>query len=485
VNIHRSAWLLVAALSTITGCKKRNNAQSAGGSTGAGTGAPSQQSSQGGPGISGQEQGQSSVESVPPTPATGCPAQQPNAALGPGTIHRTDITTNETWTLEGSPHRFPHGATIHENVTVTVAPCAVVLLGDTTHLVVRTGGALIAVGDAQRPIRFGSNKNEPQPGDWHGLWFEERARQSTRLAYLTVEHGGAEGASGEAACIHSAMEGLDLQHVLVRNCRGFGVELAQSGTFSSTSTALTVRETVAGGRTSSGAVAFLNVNAVRTLPEGTYTGNEVNEIYIGGSNVLSTTGAWRNPGVRYRIADDLDLRVEGPSAPVLTLAPGTTVAFGSGASLSIGWDAEGALVADGTNEQHRITFTASATEPNPGAWEGIFIGERALRARTKLAWVNIAFAGGDSGWDGACAWSDEENDAALYLATPLAAESVTHVTFSGLPANTAAIARAWRAGPAVDYTATVLGNSFNNAGTSCKQSPVRVNESCPENARCP
>lgn len=490
---HRQAMILCAALAAVSACRKRRNpdaqngnanangsangtanANGAAGSTGAGT--PSV------PGVSGQ-QGQSSVESVPPTPATGCPAQQPNSALGPGTVHTSVISTNETWTLEGSPHRFPSGAHIGENVTVTVAPCAVVLVGDGQSLRVESGGAIMAVGEAARPIRFGSNKNEPQAGDWEGVIFEQQARRSSRIAHATIEFGGEETGNSTAGCLTTEMEGLDVQNVVLRMCRGFGLVAGGNGTLSSTSTAVTVREGTVSGREHAGSVYFSSPNAVRTLPEGTYTGNEVNEVYIDGDAVIATTGTWRNPGVRYHVANDRDLRVEGPTTPVLTIAPGTTVAFGSGSSLSIGWDAEGALVADGGAEAGRITFTGAASEPDPGAWEGIYIGSRALRSRTKLNWVSISFAGGDTTYEPPCSWNASENDAALYLVTALPAESVAHVTFTGLPENTAAIVRAWSNAPAINYGAAALANNFG-ASTACKQSPVRGNDGCAENARC-
>lgn len=483
MRINRPLFLLCLSLAAASACKRRQSAEGQTGQT-ANTSTNNSGSGPSGPGISGQNQGQSSVREVPPTPATGCPAQMPTAALGPGTVHNATINTNETWTLEGSPHRFPDGANIQENATVTVAPCAVVLIGDANRLLVQSGGALIAVGDAQHLIRFGSNKNDPQPGDWEGVIFEEGARRSSRIAYATVEHAGHETANGTASGILTNMLGLDLQHVLVRAFRGFGIAATGQGTFSDTSLDITVREGIVGGRDHAGSAWFGSPNTVRTLPAGAYTGNEINEVYVSGSDPIATTGTWRNPGVRYHIADDTDMRVEGPTSPVLTIAAGTTLAFGAGASLSVGWNAEGALVADGANEAGRISFTAAASEPNPGSWEGIYIGERALRARTKLAWVNIAFAAGDSNTDPTCPWNEQENDAALYLQSPIAAENITHVTFSNLPENTAAIARNWRNAPAINYAAPALANNFAQAGTSCKQSPVHVNDGCPENARC-
>lgn len=491
MNTHRATLLLVAALSTTSACKRRPtqtqnnqgatdpsaNGQAANGAPSNGANAPT------GPTISGQTQGESSVRSVPPTPATGCPAQLANGALGPGTVHNATINTNETWTLEGSPHRFPDGAVIAANTTVTVAPCAVVLVGSDHMFQIEAGGAIMAVGDAAHPIRFGSDKNDPQAGDWDNIHFDEQARRSSRLAFVTIEHGGSDTGADVPSCLHNYLAGLDLQHVTIRACRGYGVFMQDNGTFSDTSTQLVVREGVVSGASQAGAVHFSNPNSVRTLPEGTYSGNEVSEVFVR-SGTVTSTGTWRNPGVRYRVADDAELRVEGPASPVLTIAPGTTIAFGSSANFTIGWDGDGALTADGGSEASRITFTAAAAEPNPGAWEGVFIGERAIRSRTKLAWVTISYAAGDSGYDNACPPSEQDNDAALYLTAPLSADAVSHVKFTNLPENTAAIGRTWAAGPTTSFATPALGNDFAQSGNQCRQTPLRTAEGCADNARC-
>jgi hypothetical protein len=390
---------------------------------------------------------------------------------------------NETWTLEGSPHRFPDGASIKQNVMVTVAPCAVVLIGSDHSVLVEDGGAITAVGDAQHPIRIGSDKNEPQPGDWDEFYFAAQARRTSRFAYTTFEHGGGSTGGSAYSCLHFLHPEMDLQHVTFRACRGFGIYVDTDGRFSQSSADITVREGVVGGAENAGSIFFASPDAVSSLPAGSYGSNEVNEIFLANSSTTVTkTGTWRNPGVRYHIADNFQLRIEGASSPVLTIAPGTIVAFGSQSSIAVGWDSEGALTADGGSEGGRITFTSAASEPSPGSWRGVFIGERASRVRTKLAWATIAFASGDDGFSAGCPWNDSEDDAALTLATALPAESISHVNFTGQMPNTASILRA--ISPAVNYAATALQNRFTDSGSECHQSPVQVNGACPSPARC-
>jgi hypothetical protein len=416
--------------------------------------------------------GASSTRSTPPTAATGCPATQPNRALGPGTVHSSEITQSETWSLEGSPHRLPDGASIRTGATVTIAPCAVVLVGSRNRFLVDEGGALVAVGDAEHPIRIGSDNPDPQPGDWTGLAFHEQARSTSRLGFVTIEHGGASYRT-HSACLEIGLLGLEVQHVTAQHCRAFGVALTETGAFAPTSTALRVTGTVTRDAEQSAAVVFDHPNAVRTLPAGTYTGNEVDEILVTGGNSgrpVRTSGTWQNPGVRYRIEDHSGLWIEGPTGPVLTLAPGTTVAFGRDAELRVGLNAEGGIVADGQSEEGRITFTSASSDPSPGSWSGIVLGERFNRARSRFQFATIGYGGMHASL---CSWSeDQAQQAMVRIDAPPHAELFRHVRFTGAPENGAVIGRTWN-GAAVNFATATLGNDFAQAGTSCRQSPVR------------
>ncbi|MDP3276295.1 MAG: hypothetical protein Q8Q09_13930 [Deltaproteobacteria bacterium] len=481
--------IALATVSSVSACRKRRPEANANAAQAQPSGTPSATPETPAvpttPGVTGaNSNAASSVRSTPPAPATGCPALIANAQLGAGTVHNRDITLNETWSLEGSPHRLPDGALIGDNVTLTLAPCTVVLVGHDQPMVVSSGGALVSVGDAEHPIRIGSDKIDPQPGDWDGLTFEEQSRSTSRLAFTTLEHGGRE--TGERpACLHNDRARLSVQHVTLRACRAYGVSVENAGSFSDDSVDLQVHEQVLGGASHGAAVVFYQADAVRTLPTGSYDRNEKSEILISGIGpIVTASGTWRNPGVRYVIAPDIDLRVQGAGAPVLTIAPGNTLAFGVGSNLTAGWDTEGGVVVDGSNEAGRITLTAASSDPSAGDWKGVFLGERVMRSRTKFNFVTIAYAGRDDSTSAPCPWNDNEDDGALYLSTPLPAQAISHVTFTNLPENTAAIVRAWYTGTLVSYTAPELGNDFAQAGTTCHQSPGRNGSTCPEPARC-
>ncbi len=81
--------------------------------------------------------------------------------------------------------------------------------------------------------------------------------------------------------------------------------------------------------------------------------------------------------------------------PILTIEPGVTVAFASGAYLSIGMDqdttAPGGLQAVGTAASP-IVLTSSASSPSAGAWGGVYFNPTA-DATSTLSYATVSYAG--------------------------------------------------------------------------------------------
>jgi len=73
----------------------------------------------------------------------------------------------------------------------------------------------------------------------------------------------------------------------------------------------------------------------------------------------------------------------------LTIEPGVVLQFKDDASLYIGWNRRGRLLARGSPEAP-IVLTA-AGEQTPGAWDGVHLGSNA--DGSALAWVQIRYAG--------------------------------------------------------------------------------------------
>lgn len=494
---HPIAYLtLAAALSTSMGCQKviaviRGLTGGSSNDTSTTQPANNGNNSNGGNDESGSPSGPpSSVRTPAPSVATGCPATVANAALLPGTIHNHDITRDETWTLEGSPHRLPDGAAVQNGATVTLAPCAVVLVGHGNGVEVQDGAGLIATGDPAHPIRFGSDNPQPQAGDWQSLWFSPNARRTSRLSNVILEHGGADW-NGRSACLAVLASELHVDHVTARQCRAFGVGLFESGTFSRDSSDLTVTGAAAGNSSATGAVYVQRAPSVASVPSGAYTGNAADEVFIAEANAgndqntIRQSAVWKNLGVPYHLADDQDLRVDGPTGPVLTISPGVTIRFGRGAGISVGYDAEGGLVLDGNAEATRITLRPAGTDESPAQWRGIYLGPRFNRSATRLRFATLRNAG--QSWNGQlCDWEGTSSDDpfVMFEAAPNAG-SVDHLTFAAGPPNGVAIGRKW-AGAPMNFNASEFGNDFSQFGNGCHQSPQPdANNACPDPApRC-
>ncbi|HPQ33956.1 MAG TPA: right-handed parallel beta-helix repeat-containing protein, partial [Tenuifilaceae bacterium] len=75
----------------------------------------------------------------------------------------------------------------------------------------------------------------------------------------------------------------------------------------------------------------------------------------------------------------------------LTIEPGTTIKFKSGAYLSFGWSDNVTLIANGT-EDKPIVFTAYASNPAPGSWEGLWFYGSTL-SNSSMTYCEIQYAG--------------------------------------------------------------------------------------------
>jgi len=214
---------------------------------------------------------------------------------------------------------------------------------------------------------------------------------------------------------------------------------------------------------------FINANLAGSLPLGSYTGNAVNEIQIPTVSpwkIVSTSQTWHNQGVPYHIVGNAALEVEATTGvAVLTIEPGTTLAFDKNTTMSIDAasgqtsPAAGALVAAGTADAP-ITFTSAAASPMPGDWFGIWLGHK-IDSRTKIDHAVISYAGATSASSSfSCPTPiGAPNDAAIrmmHIPEPLTS-FVTNTTIISSGKN--GIDRGYAtSGSPVDFTAT---NTFD------------------------
>lgn len=394
-----------------------------------------------------------SVDHRPVSQPAGCPA--PTA--GP-TVHDTDPTASETWRADDGPHLVTQDLRLGAGVTVTVEPCAEVLLEEGVAIVlVETGARLVAEGEADRPIRFG----RAGPGPWAFLRVEHPATAS--LAHAVLEGGGSDAITYDGATVVADGDSgdqrrrlLTVREVEIRDSQGYGMMVRRQGAFTTDSVGLTIAGSGASGGAHE-APLLVEPHALDGLPAGSYTGNAADEIVIdtlGEDVTLDTTIADR--GVPYRVTRDLNVVRDSTAVdPTLRIEPGVVLRFEPGGVLEVGFSAfGGALVAEGTAEDP-IVFTSASPTPAAGDWVGLIVRDASDPALQRVDHARIEYAGGDSGGQGFdCSDTPDDGAVIIWDVVPDSA----FVTNTEVVASAAhGVIRGWT-GPLVDFTPT---NTFD------------------------
>lgn len=416
---------------------------------------------------------------------------------GAGTLHASP-TADETWTAEASPHLVRSSLTIPSGVTVTIEACATVQLGDAVDLVVN--GQLVSRGAQGRPVRFSRLDSEKPWGQLDAT--RTQSKPAIELTWTTLEGGGrsvdTERETSSMVRVRANRDSggepmIGVDHVELRGSSSVGIELADSATFTATSTALTVTG-------SASAPVRLSGWALTTLPDGDYSGNAVDRIVVNPSERLGVSGLTRTivmhrRNVPYRVGAYGNNSVITLGAPTglavttLQIEAGTQVDFNKDTGLfiaSVSSVASGELIISGTASAP-VTLTSSSATPVAGDWRGIMFGAPPTAA-TRLEHVIFEYSGSTntqtSGFS--CGTEPAPGGAkggimgALSFATdrPVTRQILTHSVIRDSGSN--GIDRGW-AGDPVDYLAT---NSFERI-TWCRQTaPKPAVGSCANPAPC-
>jgi hypothetical protein len=423
------------------------------------------------------------------TPSQGCPATTAREQWTRGTLHGATVTTYERWTRSGSPHRVPHGVHLVAGASLEVEPCAVLLFGAGTDLVVQNDARLRAEGTQNAPILFGSLASTPSPGDWIGVELRTATLPGTALSHVRIEHAGAEpvARNDPPAALRSWQRmGLLARDVTVSDSGAWGVSIMGAQGFHREARALRVL------RSQEGAVRIADVEAVATLPSADLRGNTRDEVFIAATQrTLRRSATWRNPGpgVRYRVRNDARILVQGPEAPTLTLAAGTTLAFDEAAELAVGVDDVGSLVARGSETEGAVVFTSSHVPLTPASWVGLRFGPHAEISHIRLDLVRIEGAGASSEASmGACAVLGQQRTeiAGMVVFQGTLAQSVitrTHFV-AGPPRGVGVLIVGDFLQQFPSFAEEALDNDWSAAGVLCTQNEASRNGRCIVTARC-
>lgn len=402
----------------------------------------------------------------------------------------TSDPDNDVWTADGSPHILPFDTTIYK--TVTVEPCAEVLIADGAQITIRNGGKLMAEGTATKRIHFGA-KDAGKPF----TNIRTLAPSTARFAYTTIDGGGKPAAtvpylagtldmSGDAT--KPVQEVLFVDHVTIDGSQSNGLVMQGNAGFVAGSDALVVKNAAAHPMS-------VWAVAVASIPAGSYTGNGIDQILLpstSGNETITETTTVRDRGVPYLVghaASSGDLRVDVPAgrpSVTLTIEPGVTMKFKKSGVLRIAvaqnaTPARASLVANGSAAKP-IVFTSNEAAPAAGDWLGVWFGD-VPSPTSKIDHARVEYAGGTStSGSGSCPDNAESNnDAAIRIFGLPSSEFVTNTVI--LASKTNGIDRGWRSdSPLIEFLPT---NTFTGV-TLCQQTfaPNAANN-CPAPASVP
>ncbi len=364
--------------------------------------------------------------------ATVAVAQAAQCGTANGTVvtHSTNINASETWGGGGTVHSVPNTIAISAPATVTIQPCAIVVLGQNASINVRgdtTGtrtATLLAAGtDDTTGLVFFQRADAAKP--W-GVLLGINERSLIELHHAIVRGGGNMGGQYRNAAVvllgpgYSSVPAgvLKVDHAVVVDPQGAGIYLDSNAAFSADSHDLGVV-----GATDHPLV--MTMMAVGSIPTFEADSNARDDALVIGpnANVFANMTIHKRLPIRIRTAS---LQVAGPindTTPVtltiepgvqlrfepLTLQPGALVQFGgNGQSIN----KVGVLVALGTAADP-IVFTSGAATPAPGDWKGLWLD---TSPGSRLDHVIIEYAGGSNGISSAnCRPTGTQDDAALTI----------------------------------------------------------------------
>jgi hypothetical protein len=413
---------------------------------------------------------------------------------GPGLAHQGTVTSDQTWTAADGPHVVESGLVV-SGATLTLEPCAVVLLGRNASIEVGDSSgppsAIVAHGTAQvddtgevtdlRPVIF-APAEEGVP--WGSISVGAKGRIDFLLVGL-VGGGSPDVTQNRGGTIVAVGSGSPPLQPLVRaigvyvgSSGGYGVSLQSYAAFSEDSNELVVEGSAA-------EPIFVAAPAAQTIPAGAYLGNGRDEIFVHSPNRLAEgeDETFHDRGVPYRFGGDLYLAPTASAGLVtLTLEAGVTLRFPKQGSNTYGLDLGGGsageyrarLIADGTAAKP-IVLTSGEESPAPGDWVGIKWGGGPTTGNV-MRHVRIEYAGADSQAN-SYGCGPKDNDAALLIYGWQPTEAfVESCTFAHSAAG--GIVSGWSSD--VSGPELKTGNSFADIANGCEVSvPKAASGACP------
>ena len=326
------------------------------------------------------------------------------------------ISSDTTWSARRSPYLVSSTVSVGGNANLVIEPGVEVRFAAGASLNVGFGsaGGIDAVGTAAKPIVFTSSAATKTAGSWGSVALSSHTKKTSRIAHARIEY------AQTGISLDGVPNGVSLRSSSIRNTSRQGIFIGRSG-----SAAVLSGWSVS--RSGSYALNAPRASAFRlrgsTLRGRVNAPGAVRAVW-GPGNTLTDFGAWAvcvPPNLVEAVAASVPkdgvlrvkggtlsqsaswpartyailgvITVQGNTAPMMTLAAGTTLRFGSDAGISVGQTAPGGLVAVGTAAAP-ILFTADAASPSAGAWRGLaFYGKTLATSRVEFSTLEYGYRG--------------------------------------------------------------------------------------------
>ncbi len=303
------------------------------------------------------------------------------------TEHCGVVSSDETWRQDDNPHLIACSLqvdgghlTIEAGVEIYVREGFGLTVGELGQ-----ASRLSIDGTPSNPVRFRPEADDGLPGSWLGIRLAEDTAEAS--IHNTVLVNGGKTTNGALSMVLVGDVTVDVQGLEVQGSAGCGVELRSGAGLAEGSRDIHVADTL-------GPPACARASNAHTLPGldlgSSYASEAEPYIEISGGE-LETSVTWENLGLPYGVRDTFV--VGRPLDPaVLTIGPGTTVAFdqNQGLELSTDGDASG-LIALG-EEGNPVTFTGLGSQ-EPGSWVGIIARRGTDPAQFILRHTRVEYAG--------------------------------------------------------------------------------------------
>lgn len=319
-----------------------------------------------------------------------------------GTLHEHDVAASETWTRLTSPHvvrgKLVVGGTAGATLTIEAGADVAFQNGAGLTFDSTGSGALLSKGSASQPITLRGAAATPSPGSWIGVTLLGAA--PSELHHVTLSGcGGPRSLPDDepAAClvVGHRSPGVDptllVEDVTVQDAANAALVFAGQARFAPGSSAFSARNV-------QGVVAAIPAAAADRFPQGgTFTGNDVNELRLGG-DTISQPALWQPSGPSWVVTDRV--LIEGPQSPILTIASGSSLRFAYRAGLVVGKNAPGGV---------RIGATGGAavtlTSLDANGWAGILFFSSAISSSVTNALLENCGGSNDANYGQGCVFA--------------------------------------------------------------------------------